>query len=332
VQIQFTLLQNSYSSFYHYGNEHGFSDSDNDVIVSEWEDQFLALQDDIESNVSIIAGGKAVKMPMTLVQDNSIIAKVPGMMSLGRHTRAPSVTSQTLATDSARTHRDSAETSRPEIGKQRSSTSISTKYSRSETSPPTTSSSQRRSIGNARMRTPSIASGIDREESPPPPLPQPISSNSRRRNESNHLSGEQGRGGRQGSGIGSGTIPTPLAGLTPSNLASRTGTNIQSGQASVQMPLRISSSSLVRLSSSTQKSYSKTLDQGDLSTIVKTKKKPPPPPPKKKFGAPKEVWVRAIYPFQGQSEGDLSFDEGDRIKVLKKTDSTVGKLSLFWSQ
>jgi len=33
-------------------------------------------------------------------------------------------------------------------------------------------------------------------------------------------------------------------------------------------------------------------------------------------------FVTALYPFAGQNEGDLSFEEGDRIKVLKKTDST----------
>lgn len=46
-----------------------------------------------------------------------------------------------------------------------------------------------------------------------------------------------------------------------------------------------------------------------------TKKKPPPPPPKKR------EFVTAIYSFDGMSLGDLSFKEGDRIKVIKKTDS-----------
>lgn len=51
------------------------------------------------------------------------------------------------------------------------------------------------------------------------------------------------------------------------------------------------------------------------------KKKPPPPPPKPKritTGLP-EVFVVALYDFQGQGQGDLSFQEGDRIRVVKKT-------------
>jgi SH3 domain len=32
--------------------------------------------------------------------------------------------------------------------------------------------------------------------------------------------------------------------------------------------------------------------------------------------------VTALYDFGGQGEGDLVFKEGDRIKVIKKTEST----------
>lgn len=52
------------------------------------------------------------------------------------------------------------------------------------------------------------------------------------------------------------------------------------------------------------------------------KKKPPPPPPPKRMGlSPKFNFVTAIYSFDGMSIGDLSFKEGDRIKVTKKTES-----------
>jgi amphiphysin len=52
------------------------------------------------------------------------------------------------------------------------------------------------------------------------------------------------------------------------------------------------------------------------------KKKPPPPPPKRINSAKPDIWVRAIYGFQGQEAGDLSFKEGDKIKVIKRTEST----------
>lgn len=56
------------------------------------------------------------------------------------------------------------------------------------------------------------------------------------------------------------------------------------------------------------------------STIQK--KKPPPPPPKRVGSQNFGTFAVAQYDFQGQSDGDLSFKEGDQIKVIKKTDST----------
>ncbi|EGC44849.1 SH3 domain signaling protein [Histoplasma capsulatum var. duboisii H88] len=50
------------------------------------------------------------------------------------------------------------------------------------------------------------------------------------------------------------------------------------------------------------------------------KKKPPPPPPRS--ASSPAVFVTALYDFPGQGSGDLAFREGDRIRVLKRTDST----------
>lgn len=51
------------------------------------------------------------------------------------------------------------------------------------------------------------------------------------------------------------------------------------------------------------------------------KKKPPPPPPKK-IGSYQGEYVTAMYDFDALNAGDLAFREGDRIKVLKKTQSS----------
>lgn len=53
---------------------------------------------------------------------------------------------------------------------------------------------------------------------------------------------------------------------------------------------------------------------------IAQKKRPPPPPPR--LSSQQTIFVTALYDFNGQSEGDLAFREGDRIKVLKKTEST----------
>jgi amphiphysin len=52
------------------------------------------------------------------------------------------------------------------------------------------------------------------------------------------------------------------------------------------------------------------------------KKKPPPPPPKRIGSQNSGLYVTALYAFEGQSDGDLSFGEGEKIKVTKKTEST----------
>ncbi|KAK3372048.1 hypothetical protein B0H63DRAFT_287312 [Podospora didyma] len=62
------------------------------------------------------------------------------------------------------------------------------------------------------------------------------------------------------------------------------------------------------------------------------KKKPPPPPPPKRIPSAKpDEYVVALYAFAGQGEGDLSFQEGDKIKIVKKTgtdqDWWVGELN-----
>lgn len=69
-----------------------------------------------------------------------------------------------------------------------------------------------------------------------------------------------------------------------------------------------------------QPSSTSTTAGSGLSAIGK--KKPPPPPPPRAKSANQAIYVTALYDFGGQGEGDLVFREGDRIRVIKKTDST----------
>ncbi|KAK2778587.1 hypothetical protein FQN53_001741 [Emmonsiellopsis sp. PD_33] len=62
------------------------------------------------------------------------------------------------------------------------------------------------------------------------------------------------------------------------------------------------------------------LSMTPIAAAVAAKKKPPPPPPR--AASSHAVFVTALYDFAGQGAGDLVFREGDRIRVLKKTDST----------
>ena len=58
-----------------------------------------------------------------------------------------------------------------------------------------------------------------------------------------------------------------------------------------------------------------------ITSSIAAKKKPPPPPVKRKPSSQAQ-FVTALYDFEGQGQGDLSFREGDLIKVVKKSDST----------
>ena len=54
------------------------------------------------------------------------------------------------------------------------------------------------------------------------------------------------------------------------------------------------------------------------------KRAPPPPPalkPRPSLG-PKPIVVTALYDFQAQNDGDLSFQAGDRITIIEKSEST----------
>ncbi|KAK4248692.1 hypothetical protein C7999DRAFT_13342 [Corynascus novoguineensis] len=57
------------------------------------------------------------------------------------------------------------------------------------------------------------------------------------------------------------------------------------------------------------------------AAAVLGKKKPPPPPPKRMATNGLDDWVVAQYDFTGQGSGDLSFREGDRIRVVKRTET-----------
>ena len=63
------------------------------------------------------------------------------------------------------------------------------------------------------------------------------------------------------------------------------------------------------------------------------KRAPPPPPalkPRPSYG-PKPTYVTALFDFQAQNEGDLSFQTGDHIELVQRTDSVedwwTGKLN-----
>ncbi|EMC99108.1 hypothetical protein BAUCODRAFT_65537 [Baudoinia panamericana UAMH 10762] len=69
------------------------------------------------------------------------------------------------------------------------------------------------------------------------------------------------------------------------------------------------------------RSFSQSSLASAAAAVGAGKKKPAPPIPIKRIQSSQATYVTAVYDFEGQNEGDLAFREGDRIKVVKKTDS-----------
>jgi amphiphysin len=59
----------------------------------------------------------------------------------------------------------------------------------------------------------------------------------------------------------------------------------------------------------------------ESSMSSEAKRKGPPVPPPRPTPSPTPEFVTALYDFESQGEGDLSFKAGDRIRVVKKTNS-----------
>ncbi|KAI9884102.1 MAG: hypothetical protein M1823_004106 [Watsoniomyces obsoletus] len=68
-------------------------------------------------------------------------------------------------------------------------------------------------------------------------------------------------------------------------------------------------------------SQNRVTSSSSVMSAVAAKKKPPPPPPPKR-GHSLGMWVTALYSFEGQTAGDLSFKQGDKIRVMRRTEST----------
>jgi amphiphysin len=100
--------------------------------------------------------------------------------------------------------------------------------------------------------------------------------------------------------------------------ASRVSSQITSPNLS-----RVTTSPQVRTAASVAGSQvsNSTFSSAAAAAAVASKKKPPPPPPKRKPSDIGAVYVIAQYDFDGEGEGDLRFREGDKIKIVKRTES-----------
>ncbi|PWW74133.1 hypothetical protein C7212DRAFT_284285 [Tuber magnatum] len=391
VQTQYTLLSNTYSAIYEYANEYNFTDPDGEVVIAEWEDLFIPVQQQVESEISFIARGKAITMPMSqLAQEKSYVPSIP---RIGRGKKPPPPPPPAGAPGAAaleersrfgkmipsRFSREKEEpapspptsrSSKPSIGSTRN---FSNNHEREESpprfssrptiggvrkssggrgggiSPPPPVSRAGPAIGGIKSRVPTSNLSASRDESPPPPLPGPRPGQPGSRQSS---AGEVQQ--HDFRSVIKSRSATPLASIAQNSLAPSQRSDLvrirSAGSSDGRQPeerllgaispsaIRAAERSLSMGASDYQNSRpavsrsptvasilsSRTAvsDAGSLSSIAGKKKPPPPPPPKKKGLGKGETWVRALFPFEGQDTGDLVFNEGDKIKVLKRTGST----------
>lgn len=352
ARIQFTLCQHSYSALYGFTGDYGYTDEDMPAIIAAWETAFLPVQQEVESDIRMIAKGKAVTLPMNYVAPDKT-ASIPRVNLPGRSKKPPPPPpADNGAVDRSPVRGRESYERPPVLGRNRSP-SFQEDFERNESPPPVPGS--RPIIGGLKGRVSQPPLRADRDESPPPPLPGPRPQ-IRPTSSSNGGDGASIRSrpsfSSYASGTGSGVTATPLAGLSPSALSAasqrpevkRIGSSyaneksqtLHSGsngdskgpQEPTSVAARIRSLSFNSANDNRPPLYSATssrsVSTASILGAAAGKKKPPPPPPKKKIGGPKGIWVRALFTFDGQDAGDLSFAEGDRIRVTKKTPSTDG--------
>ncbi|GAD97367.1 SH3 domain containing protein [Paecilomyces variotii No. 5] len=122
--------------------------------------------------------------------------------------------------------------------------------------------------------------------------------------------------------ITSNPSPSASAYLTPSSVSDSDYSNSQSTPAFSPAAPKSDYFARDRQPSAGTPGSSGFLSPGSGTNVMGfVKKKPPPPPPSRAASSP-AIFVTALYDFGGQGAGDLAFREGDRIRVLKRTEST----------
>ncbi|KAJ8128023.1 hypothetical protein O1611_g5612 [Lasiodiplodia mahajangana] len=185
------------------------------------------------------------------------------------------------------------------------------------------------------MKLPDDPGFQDRSRAGPPLTPNLVV-NGPRRSSSGLISSSNGNVGPRPNRIPSTTTlsshPSPVLGSRPSFVNNLTPTDFTTASRLGQQYTPGASPNSLRpqpdyfnnrppSTASTVASTTSINTTGSGTSFVAKKKPPPPPPPKRVMSKQLEEFVVAQYAYSGQGAGDLSFREGDRIKIVKKTDT-----------
>ncbi|KAI4726478.1 hypothetical protein E4T49_05773 [Aureobasidium sp. EXF-10728] len=295
IMIQYQLVGQMYTQLHEYCQTHGLPSPAPalEQVISTFENEFTPFREDLERNIKTLSTGKAVHQPMSLPDKQQ--GTVTGLGLRNKMTRRtssqgslprPSMPGQGRI-GSGDVDDEPAPVKPPRPGRIPSSNRLHSHYEDTAT----------------------LDSHYEDEEAPPVKPPRPGAAPSI----------DMGSKPR----IPSSSKPSPMA--TPdvytNGGAARPMYSASSTPSSSSTPFLTPSSSHQNQGSDYfGRERKPSTSSGTFS--VTGKKKPPPPPPKKRLPSFQNEFVTALYEFAGQGSRDLAFREGDRIKVVKKTEST----------
>lgn len=294
VRLQTTLVGQLYTVLDAYTKKYGFPNPapPDTEIVRTWDSEFTSFRKEMESGLSLLAHGKAIHMSLNLPpeKDKSTVTGlgIRNKVLQKKETKPvgmpnrPSASSSQLAIEAP----DEPAPTKPPRPGGLSSSPLSP--------PPTINAAIKPRIGSA----PSITSNGTYDQRPPPPYDyKPTALTPGYPNQAtDHAAGGATPPSRyQTPANGVSPLMSPQSGLSPVPTNADYLNNRRPSQNSIA---------------------------SSAASIAAAKKKPPPPVPAKRLPSFQAQFVTALYDFEGQNAGDLAFREGDRIKVVKKTDST----------
>lgn len=303
VMLQTTLVGQVYTMLDKFRRAHHMPNpaSTNEEIVEEWEAEFTGFRRELEQGISVVANGKAVHQSMQLVEKGGgstitglgIRNKVMNRKGSGQGA-APAAPTATRPGMIARipSGQSSGMLGVQEDGESEVAPLKPPRPREGGTGMPSPSiplSSKPRIPSSSSI--PQLGTPYDQKPTammpgnqPPPPSYDRIS----------------------GTCTPSSRYQTPLTSGAPSPLPSSYSTHSATNSYFPDASRRASQASLA----------------SSAAAAVAGKKKPPPPIPTKRVPSGQSVqYVTALYDFEGQNEGDLAFREGDRIRVVRKTES-----------
>lgn len=297
VQLQYTIVANYYTILHSFAQDFQFENPPPSMeqIVEEWEQAHLPIRKEIES-MGCLANGKAIRQQQQNAQSGSgsrfqisrnASYSTTASNGNGNNTRPPSrASSYTTATTNYSNGRRS---------------STDTHYTVPSQGPPSPETDR-----DSKPRIPSISNGS---------LAPPSTSQSQYRSPSPSTTPQA-----SSPAIFSPPIPattTPMTtGYAPAGPKSSDYFSSSHNRFNHTIPSH--SSTPITPGSGVSPGQQSNVAFAAAAAAAGAKKKPPPPP-KPKAAA---LYVTALYDFDGQGDGDLVFSEGDRIRVVQKTEST----------